>query len=187
MRNTTNTQLNGVAIRSYCGLDHAAVRHLYRAGLLLGYIDPRDTAADLDDIESHYLSQPGSHFWVAETHGYVIGTIAVADVGANAQVAQIRRLRVESAWRSSPLSAELLHTAIEYCRRHGYIKVVLDTHLDSDEARSLLEACGFMHARSRPASGKLRLEFYTDLYHHPHRHEDESQTRQMTNDGMLTD
>lgn len=156
-----------VAIRSYRGHDDAAVRRLYRAGLLLGELDPRDTAADLDDIAAHYLGHAGSHFWVAEWRGQVVGTIAVADADGDAQTAEVRRLRVDAAWRSTPLPGKLLHTAMDYCRRQGYLKVVLDTHLDSDEARSLLEACGFMHARSRPGFGKLRLEFYTDLYHQP--------------------
>src|SRR5436190_17336987 len=86
-------------IRSFRRDDIQAVTQLYVEGLLGGKLAENDTGLDIDDIESAYMSKPGSHFWVAETLGESDGRIGevVGMIGVQTHeqsVGEIRRLRV---------------------------------------------------------------------------------------------
>ncbi len=166
LNRTDASTLQDVVIRTYRHGDYHAACRLYHTGLLLGQLDAGDDTHDLRHIEQAYLSRPESHFWVAETGGQVIGTVAV--IKDAPLIARVRRLRVDPAWRDTALPARLLQTAVEFCRTHGYLKVVLDTHLEPAKALRLLDGDGLLHGRSRPvAGGKQVLEFYVDLYRRP--------------------
>src|SRR2546422_107547 len=52
-----------VSIRSFRKEDLPACTRLYREGLIGGKIAENDTGLDIDDIDSAYMSNPGSHFW----------------------------------------------------------------------------------------------------------------------------
>jgi putative acetyltransferase len=159
---THASSIDRLTVRTYRADDHDAVMHLYREGLLAGQIDPYDTAADLEDIEVAYLQDEGSHFWVAELDGNVIGTIGLA--AGEEHTAEIRRLRVAKNWQGSGVAATLLETALAHCKHHGYLKVRLDTRFDPQAALGLFDRFGFQHTRTRAKEGKELLEFYLDLY-----------------------
>jgi GNAT superfamily N-acetyltransferase len=153
-------------IRTYQASDLQAAQRLYHEGRLLdrGYRSfAADDTSDLQRIEEVYLNRPQSHFWVAESQGVVIGTIAV--IKDSAEIARVRRLRVDPAFRDSAVPARLLQTAVAFCRTHGYLKVVLDTHMEPRQALNILDGDGLLHGRSRRIEGKCILEFYIDLYH----------------------
>lgn len=154
--------MDRVRIRSYRQHDQPAVARLYTQGLLHGRPSRHDTAADLDFIEMAYFSQPHDHFWVAEVDSLVVGMIGV--VGDGTFAAQVRRLRVDPAWRQTPLAQSLLRTALDYCRQQNYLKVVLDTRLDPELALTLTSASGFQYARRKTIHGRDILEFYVNLY-----------------------
>jgi len=156
-------------IRTCHHQDYASVRQLYADGLLMGELDPADTAADLDYPEEAYFSHPRDHLWVAvDESEQVLGSIAVQHDRDG--VAEIRRLRVSDRHEDpQALCARLLRHALEHCRKAEALKVILDTHLDPETAYELVRKSGFNHHRSRTDGVKTRIEFYLDLYHDPQR------------------
>lgn len=152
-------------VRTYRPEDQPAVSHLYTEGLLSGQLAPNDTGADIENIDEAYLSDPANHFWVAVSDGKVLGMIGVArDEG---HTAEIRRLRVEKQWQHSTIGALLVETAVAHCKRHGYLKIVLDTRFELGAAQDLFERFAFHHTRTKSVQGKDLLEFYLDLYRPP--------------------
>lgn len=161
-RDEQDPQLEGLVIRRYEPRDQAEVARLYTDGLLTGQIAPNDTAADIENIEAAYFDDPASYFWVAELEGKVLGMIGVAN--EDQHVAEIRRLRVEPEWQKSSLAWRLIETAISHCRKHDYLKIVLDTRFERHAALNVFERFGFQHTRTRNTPDKELLEFYLDLY-----------------------
>lgn len=158
--------LTNLEVRTYCQGDCEAVRQLFTGGLLAGQIPAHDTGADLEAIEQTYLKNHANHFWVAQIDGQVRGMIGV--IRSSEHAAEIRRLRIEKAYQSTPIAAKLVETAVEHCRRHGYLKIVFDTRFDPQSDPSLLvdlfKRVGFQHTRTRNVGGKDLHEFYLNLY-----------------------
>ncbi len=164
---TPSSSAAELLVRSYRSEDQADVARLYVEGLLAGQIDPNDTGADIDNIRDAYFDDDRHHFWVAELDGRVIGTIGVTS--DETHTAEVRRLRVEPGHqrRETDPSVQLLQTAIEHCRHHGFLKVRLDTRFERHEALGCFDRAGFEHTRSKTLHGKELLEFYLDLYRDP--------------------
>ncbi len=162
-------KLDDVVVRSYTEADHEAVTRLYNEGLLAGQIAPNDSGADMDYVREAYFDSERHHFWVAESAGRCVGMIGVAS--DENHTAEIRRLRVDKQYQGTGIANRLLETAISHCKRHGYLKILLDTRFEKDEAVGLFDRVGFQHTRTRPTPGKETLEFYLDLY----RNKDEEQ------------
>lgn len=158
---TTKT-LEDVQVRSYRPEDQASVSHLYTAGLLAGQIAPNDTGADIENIHEAYFDEDRHHFWVAEKEGQVVGMIGVAS--DEPHTAEVRRLRVRPEHQDSPIAEHLLRAALQHCKHHGYLKVMLNTRFEHDAAVDLFDHIGFQHTRTRSHQGKEMLEFYLDLY-----------------------
>lgn len=151
-----------VVIRSFEPRDHAAVKQLYRDGLLGGHLATNDTGYDIDDIQHAYMEAPGSHFWVGECEGEVIGTIGVQQLDAG--VGEIRRLRVRQDHRRRGIGSKLLERALEFCRDEGLLKVTLDTWVEREPALKLFQKFRFRHDKTRENGEKQLLFFYLDLY-----------------------
>ena len=149
-------------VRTYQPQDQAAVTHLYTAGLLLGQIAPNDTGADVENISEAYLTDPRNHFWIAQLNQSVVGMIGVAAEENN--TAEVRRLRVDKAFQDTTIVSKLIETAINHCRRHGYLKVVFDTHFEHSMTVNIFTHFGFHHTRTKNYHGRDALEFYLDLY-----------------------
>ncbi|MEO0587471.1 MAG: GNAT family N-acetyltransferase [Planctomycetota bacterium] len=157
-------------IRTYRPDDQATVLRLYEEGLLAGQVRANDTGADLDHVEAAYFDSERHHFWIAELEGKVAGMIGVnAD---EEHTAEVRRLRVEPGFVNPIEIAErLLWTAIDHCKRHGFLKVRLDTSFEKHAAVGLFDSVGFQHTRTKTVQGKELLEFYVDLYRDPQQDE----------------
>ncbi len=151
-----------VAVRTYAPDDQPAVSRLYTEGLLQGQIAPNDTGADIDNIQAAYFDDPANHFWVAVVDGQVRGMIGVAR--EHEHTAEIRRLRVDKSLQHTPIGGQLLEIALEHCKSHGFLKVVLDTRFDPTAVLDLFDRFGFQHTRTRSLHQKDLLEFYLDLY-----------------------
>ncbi|MCC7146221.1 MAG: GNAT family N-acetyltransferase [Phycisphaeraceae bacterium] len=164
MSNEQENQLQGLIIRTYGPADQKDVVRLYHDGLLAGQITPNDTGLDIENIENAYLSELSSHFWTAHVGERMVGMIGV--VRDEEHVAEIRRLRVDKEWQKTSLASQLIETALAHCRQHGYLKVVLDTRFERQEAVELFERFGFQHTRTRAMHEKELLEFYLDIYRH---------------------
>ena len=93
----------GITIRSFRPADAPAVRAIFARGQLdfaegtpledeaRAYVQ-RSLDADLSDIPACYMEPPGSHFWVAERGGVIVGMVGVQRV--NAEEAELRRMSV---------------------------------------------------------------------------------------------
>ena len=149
-------------VRIYQPADKAAVNRLYEEGLLLGQIDPRDTAADIDNIQEAYFGDARDCFWVAHAQGQVIGTIGVAHEVEN--IAEVRRLRVDKAWQQNNVATDLIKAALWHCRYKGYLKVVFASRFERTATMDLFHRLGFHYTRARNVFDKELLEFYLDLY-----------------------
>jgi ribosomal protein S18 acetylase RimI-like enzyme len=150
-------------IRSFRAEDAGACKSLYRAGPLGGKLADNDTGLDIDDIASAYLGLPGCHFWVAQTSaGEIVGMIGVQHYDADE--AQIRRLRVAHAHRRQGIGSALVEAALEFCQEHQYLKITLDTFIESEPAVRLFKKFQFRHERTRDIAGKQLMYFYLDLY-----------------------
>lgn len=165
---SSDDPLRRLTIRTYQERDQAIVERLYTEGLLAGQIDPNDTAADIDHLHDTYFSDERDHFWIAELYGQVLGMIGV--LHDENMTAEIRRLRAVHDWQNTLLPARLLETAVAHCRRHGFVKVVLDTRFERTIALDLFTRLGFQHTRTKAHHGRETLEFYLDIYR-PKKHE----------------
>lgn len=166
MREIDHTEADQeVLIRTYRPEDQPAVRRLYQSGRLIGQVQPDDDTADIEDITGSYLESERGHFWVAEVEGRPVGIIGVWE--DEADVAEIRRLRVDPGYTAHGVTTKLMETALAFCRREGYLKVILDTRIEQGPAMRLFERFAFQHNRTRSIGSKDLLEFYLDLYHEP--------------------
>jgi ribosomal protein S18 acetylase RimI-like enzyme len=157
-----------VQVRLASAADHRFLRELFRESILEGLVGDNDTGADIDNLHEGYFNDGGaSGFWVAEREAEVIGMIGVQKTGDSA--AEVRRLRVRSAYRRRGIGTLLMEKALAFCREHGYLKVVLDVRIERGPAIALFEKFGFAHTRTREIDGRKLLDFYIDLYRDPRR------------------
>jgi ribosomal protein S18 acetylase RimI-like enzyme len=158
--------LDRVAVRLACDGDHSALRELFQESVIEGLIGDNDTGADIDNLREGYFDDSGqSGFWVAVFSDVVIGMIGVQRMAENS--AEVRRLRVRSAYRRRGIGALLLERALAFCQHQGYLKVVLDVRIERGPAISLFHKFGFKHGRTRELGGRKLLDFYIDLYTDP--------------------
>ncbi|XP_028716026.1 N-acetyltransferase 8-like [Peromyscus leucopus] len=101
---------------------------------------------DMVDITKSYLSVSGAGFWVAESGGQVVGSVAaqpVKDPPLGRKQLQLFRLSVSSQHRGQGIAKALVRTVLQFARDQGYSDVVLETSVIQQGAVSLYEAMGF--------------------------------------------
>ena len=157
-----------VTIRSFRPADAAAARRIFARGQLdfaqgtpleseaRQYIS-RSLAADLSDIPANYMKPPGSHFWVAERRGEIVGTVGVQRI--NAEEAELRRMSVASDSRRQGIGRRLLQTVEDFCRGNGYSRVALSTVIHLESAVRMYLACGYHSVRQEPY-GSMTEQFF---------------------------
>ena len=161
-----NFDMSEATLRLARDEDHAAVRQLFKAGLLEGHVPHNDTGADIENLREAYFSDDGqSALWVADYRDQIIGMIGVQKTADN--MAEVRRLRVRQDFRRRGVGAKLMERALEFCRRHDYLKIILDVRIERGPAIALFEKFGFSLGRSREFEGRKMLDFYLDLYREP--------------------
>lgn len=164
--------LERLQLRTYRAEDQPDVRRLYEVGRLAGHVPPNDSTGDLDQMEQTYLGDDRVHFWVAEYEGRIVGMVGVT--AADRDRALVRRLRVDPSMRGQGVAFKLMEAALAFCRKHAYLKVIFDTHMEGDrETREVFDRFAFQHNRNRMVDGKEVQEFYLDLYREPKRDEKE--------------
>jgi len=109
-------------------------------------------------------ADPQDRLWLAEDEGAaLIGLVGLRMVRDHS--AEIHDLWVHPERRGQGVGVRLMEACLGYCRDHGVLKTVLQADENQTAAIHLFQKVGFMLARSRPATGGERLEFYMDLYH----------------------
>ena len=96
---------------------------------------------DLADIPANYLNLPGSCFWVAEVDGEIKGMVGIQR--RSGQEAELRRMSVASDARGQGIGRQLLKTVEDFCRKRGYARVRLTTHIMLKPAIALYRKNGY--------------------------------------------
>ncbi|XP_055473585.1 probable N-acetyltransferase CML1 [Psammomys obesus] len=101
---------------------------------------------DMADITKSYLRAHGSCFWVAESAGQVMGTVAappVKDPPLGRKQLELFRLSVSSQLRGQGIAKALVRTVLQFARDQGYSDVVLETSTMQQGAVTLYLGMGF--------------------------------------------
>ncbi|MFX1568020.1 MAG: GNAT family N-acetyltransferase [Promethearchaeota archaeon] len=85
--------------------------------------------------------------WIVENENEIIGSIAIVKV--DEKTAQLRWLLVEPHERNKGIGKKLIKEALNFCKNHGYQKVILGTFSDLIVARSLYTKNGFRLIESK--------------------------------------
>ncbi|KAL1768018.1 N-acetyltransferase 8 [Sigmodon hispidus] len=101
---------------------------------------------DMADITKSYLNTHGAGFWVAESGGQVVGTVAaqpVKDPPLGRKQLQLFRLSVSSQHRGQGIAKALVRTVLQFARDQGCSDVVLETGFLQQGAVTLYYSMGF--------------------------------------------
>lgn len=122
----------------------AGVQAVIRSGLESAGISPEKYPQVWEEvtpeyIENHYKGR--AQFWVAIQDENVVGTIAIDE--KDEETAEIKRMYVSQALHGAGVGQQLLETALEFARVHGYTKVYLETDGLMKRAHRFYEKNGF--------------------------------------------
>jgi N-acetylglutamate synthase-like GNAT family acetyltransferase len=154
-------------VRSFRPTDRPAVLRLHAAAAPSGFVDC-DCATNIDQIEETYFRRPQDHFWVAESHGRIVGTVAMYVRDDN--VAHLHCLRAIDDSADHHIRRGLVRVAASHAHHHGCLKLVVhapDTQVDIGRAAEFLHRLGFEFSRHRQIKQLPVLEFYLNLYERP--------------------
>ncbi|XP_069832357.1 probable N-acetyltransferase family 8 member 5 [Dendropsophus ebraccatus] len=111
---------------------------------LIRYCVKKGLEGDLKDIEGYYMRK-GHCFWVAESAGEVVGTVAAAPLPGGEKSTELKRMSVASTHRGKGVAKMLCRTLIDFARKSGCSMVVLHTTSVQFDAVRLYEKMGFRH------------------------------------------
>lgn len=102
---------------------------------------------DLCNITETYLKHKDSCFWVAESDGVVVGSVACLPSEDAAGCMELKRMSVCRSHRGMGIAQALCRTMTEFTRERGYAAVVLHTSVVQTDAQKLYEHMGFKKIR----------------------------------------
>lgn len=111
-----------------------------------GYIDSV-LKQDLCNITETYLKSKDSCFWVAESDGVVVGSVACQPAEDAAGCMELKRMSVHRSHRGMGIAKALCRTVTAFTHERGYAAVVLNTSLVQTHAQNLYEHMGFQKIR----------------------------------------
>jgi putative acetyltransferase len=103
--------------------------------------DPEEFDGDLDTIDESY-HDAGGEFWVLETDGNIVGTVAA--IPGNGETCELKRLYLLRPYRGRGHGRRLIETVIEWARANGRRRIVLWSDVAFTAAHRLYEKCGFV-------------------------------------------
>ncbi|XP_070698742.1 probable N-acetyltransferase CML1 [Pempheris klunzingeri] len=110
------------------------------------YIDT-SLRKDLNNIGETYLKQKDSCFWVAESEGRVVGTVACLPSERAPECLELKRMSVRRSHRGMGIAKALCRTVADFTRDRGYAAVVLYTSVVQTDAQKLYEHMGYEKIR----------------------------------------
>ncbi|XP_019953632.1 probable N-acetyltransferase camello [Paralichthys olivaceus] len=110
------------------------------------YIDT-SLKKDLNSISETYLNQKDSNFWVAESDGQVVATVACLPAVEAPGCLELKRMSVCRSHRRLGIAKALCQTTADFTRERGYAAVILYTSLVQTDAQKLYEDMGFEKIR----------------------------------------
>ena len=101
-------------------------------------------ATDLKDIDKTYMSSEGSHMWVAEWQGKVVGMVGlIRSESHKPGVAELQRMSVSPVCRRMGVASKLLDELLQHARDQRFEKLVLTTTSAQAPAIRLYRKYGF--------------------------------------------
>nr|XP_046163746.1 probable N-acetyltransferase camello isoform X2 [Oncorhynchus gorbuscha]XP_046163748.1 probable N-acetyltransferase camello isoform X2 [Oncorhynchus gorbuscha]XP_046163749.1 probable N-acetyltransferase camello isoform X2 [Oncorhynchus gorbuscha] len=114
--------------------------------LFNSYIDT-SLRKDLDHIQETYLENKDSCFWVAESDGRVVATVACLPAEREPGCMELKRLSVRRTHRRMGIAKALSRTVADFSRERGFPAVVLYTSVVQTDAQRLYENVGYTRVR----------------------------------------
>ncbi|KAG9275150.1 probable N-acetyltransferase camello [Astyanax mexicanus] len=102
---------------------------------------------DLNHIRQTYLEKPNSCFWVAESQGRVVGTVACLPAEMNEGCLELKRMSVKHSHRGQGIAKALCRAVEDFARKQGFPAVVLYTSVVQTDAQKLYEHVGYKKIR----------------------------------------
>lgn len=102
---------------------------------------------DLCNITETYLKHKDSCFWVAESDGMVVGSVACQPAKDAMGCMELKRMSVCRSHRGMGIAKALCRTLTEFTRERGYAAVILRTSVVQTDAQKLYEHMGFKKIR----------------------------------------
>ncbi|XP_036429759.1 probable N-acetyltransferase camello isoform X2 [Colossoma macropomum] len=103
--------------------------------------------SDFSNIRQSYLEKPNSCFWVAESQGRVVGTVACYSAKEDKDCVELRRMSVKPSHRGQGIAKALCHIVADFARDQGCPAVVLYTSSVQIDAQKLYERMGYKKVR----------------------------------------
>jgi putative acetyltransferase len=103
--------------------------------------------SDLIGIEGHYKKSDGECFWVAEEtiDKQIISTTGIRNLKQYASTCELKRMYVVKEYRRLGIGQKLLDTAVDFAKRIGYSRILLDSSKYLEAARTLYLKNGFVN------------------------------------------
>uniref|UniRef100_A0A1A8LQF3 N-acetyltransferase domain-containing protein n=2 Tax=Nothobranchius TaxID=28779 RepID=A0A1A8LQF3_9TELE len=114
-----------------------------------GYINA-SLKSDLNNVSETYLKQKDSCYWVAESEGRVVGTVACLPAEGLPECLELKRMSVRQSHRGMGIAKALCRTVADFTRERGYAAIVLYTSMVATDAQKLYEHMGYMKIREFP-------------------------------------
>jgi putative acetyltransferase len=102
--------------------------------------------SDLICIGEHYNKSNGGCFWVAEEtiDKQIISTTGIRNLKQYASTCELKRMYVVKEYRHLGIGQKLLDTAVDFAKRIGYSRILLDSSKYLEAARALYLKNGFV-------------------------------------------
>jgi putative acetyltransferase len=155
--------MNGYDLRSATNADSNAIKELV-FGVLREYglqPDPDETDADLNDIEASYLRSGGRFDVLVDSHGAIIGSVALYRI--DAITCELRKMYLSNRVRGQGQGRRLLEHALERAKQMGFRRMVLETASVLKEATALYTKYGFRPYQAPQLSRRCDGAYVLDL------------------------
>ena len=141
--------MNNVQIRLFRKSDSKKVLNLISDTIVNEFkfrLEFNGLDSDLIGIEGHYKKSDGECFWVAEEtiDKQIISTTGIRNLKQYASTCELKRMYVVKEYRRLGIGQKLLDTAVDFAKRIGYSRIVLDSSKYLEAARALYLKNGFV-------------------------------------------
>ncbi len=139
----SSSSIGDILIRPAANRDGERVQTLVVSVLLEYGLQPdfESSEADLKDIESTYTNSGGMFALVEDKAGNLLGTFAVLRL--DDETCKLRKMYLVPQVRGTGLGRHMLEHAIDFARRSGFKRMILETVSTMREAIRLYTRAGF--------------------------------------------
>lgn len=104
-------------------------------------------AKDLNNISEKYLKGKDSCFWVADSDGRIVGSVACLPAENAPGCFELKRLSVRRSHRGMGIAKALCRIVADFTRERGYRAILLQTSVVQIDAQKLYEHMGYQKTR----------------------------------------